>query len=213
MRFSAGKEALTKTSSKHAPPSVTRHSSGFEQFCALLQSSESLSILDMSGASQANISFVTSLGHRISSDDIVGTMQECLGDDFLESQQAASNAQRFLDQTLKFPDESFDGALVWDALQFLTSPVLEQTVAQLLRVMRPGGLMLVFFNADEKASRIPVYNYRIQDQKTLVETPRGTGYQRSQYFNNRSIERLFENASSLKFFLTRDRLREVIVRR
>jgi len=178
----------------------------------MLKTQENLSILDMSGASQSNISFVTSFGHRISSDDIIGTMQEVLGDDFFQNQQAASTAQRFLEQTLTFPDESFDGALVWDALQFLVSPLLEQTVEQLLRVMRPGGLMLVFFNADEKAKQLPLYNYRIQDAKTLLQVPRG-GTQRSQYFNNRMLERLFEKASSLKFFLTRDNLREVIVRR
>ena len=214
MRFGAVKGAADKPSAKDVPPTLTRTSSGFDQFCTIMQTSENMSILDMAGASQANISFVTSLGHRISSDDIVGTMQECFGPDFIENQQAASNAQRFLDQTLTFADESFDGALVWDALQFLTSPLLEQTVGELLRVMRPGGAMLVFFNSDEKATRIPVYNYRVQDQKTLLQVPRaGAGYQRSQYFANRTLEKLFQNAASLKFFLTRDHLREVIVRR
>ncbi|MGH9583968.1 MAG: class I SAM-dependent methyltransferase [Bryobacteraceae bacterium] len=212
MRFSSSKRALTKSGGKDAVPSLTRHSSGFDQFCALLQSSENLSILDMSGASQANISFITGLGHRISSDDIVGTMQQCFGNDFLENQQPASNAQRFLDQTLTFPDESFDGALVWDTLQFLTSPLLDQTVSQLLRVMRPGGLMLIFFNADEKVPRIPLYNYRIQDRKMLLLSPRGDS-QKINFFNNRTLEKIFDKAASLKFFLTRDHLREVIVRR
>lgn len=178
----------------------------------MLQSSEGLSILDMSGASQANISFVTSFGHRISSDDIIGTMLQQFGADWFQSQQAASTAHRFLEQSLTFPDASFDGALLWDALQFLVSPVLEDAVAQLLRVMRPGALILAFFNADEKATHIPLYNYRIQDAKTIMQIPRG-GLQRCQYFNNRMLERLFEGASSLKFFLTRDHLREVIIRR
>lgn len=211
MRFGGGKAARPEPS-QGAPPTLTRASSGFNQFCSALESTEGLSILDMSGVSQANISFVTELGHRISSDDIIGTMQQQFGADWLEGQQAASAAQRFLEQTLTFPDATFDGALVWDALQFLASPVLEEVVKQLLRVMRPGGLMLVFFNADEKAVRIPVYNYRIQDSKTIMQAPRG-GYQQCQYFNNRMLEKLFEPASSLKFFLTRDHLREVIVRR
>jgi SAM-dependent methyltransferase len=212
MRFSALRGASAKGGGKDTAPSLTRHSGGFDQFCAMLQSSENLSILDMSGASQANISYVTGLGHRISSDDIIGTMQQCFGGDFLENQQLASNAQRFLDQTLTFPDESFDGALVWDTLQFLTSPLLDQTVSQLLRVMRPGGLMLVFFNADEKLPHIPLYNYRIQDHKMLLLTPRG-GAQKIHFFNNRTLEKIFDKAASLKFFLTRDNLREVIVRR
>ena len=214
MKFGAQKEQSGKALPKGGGPAQTRHSSGFDQFCSTLRSSEGLSILDMSGASQANISFITGLGHRISSDDIVGTMLDCFGQDFLEAQQAPSVAQRFLDQTLKFPDAFFDGALVWDALQFLTSPILEETIAQLVRVMRPGGQMLMFFNADEKAKHIPVYSYRIQDQKTLIQVPRaGATYQRSQFFNNRNLEKLFGQAASVKFFLTRDNLREVIVRR
>jgi hypothetical protein len=34
----------------------------------------------LSGASQANISFITEAGHRISSDDIVGAMLDAFGD-------------------------------------------------------------------------------------------------------------------------------------
>lgn len=211
MRFGAAKVPFGKSSAKE-PLEIARQSSGFEQFHSFLQGRESLSVLDMSGASQANITFITNAGHRISSDDIIGTMQQCFGDDFYDSQQAASTAQRFLEQTLTFPDDFFDGALVWDAMQFLISPVIEETVDQLLRVVKPGGLILAFFNANDKITKIPVHNYRIQDHKTLAMVTRGAE-QRVQYFNNRTIEKLFRKAESVKFFLTRDHLREVLVRR
>ncbi|MBV9937311.1 MAG: class I SAM-dependent methyltransferase [Acidobacteriaceae bacterium] len=214
MIFGAGKGIFPKSTAKDAPPTLTRTSSGLNQFCSVLGAYQDLSILDMSGASQANISFVTGYGHRISSDDIIGTMGECFGKDLLEGQQAASNAQRFLDQSLTFPDNSFDGILVWDALQFLSSPLIEQAVAQLLRIMRSGGQMLVYFNSQEKAVRFPVYTYRIQDHRTVTQVARpGSTYQRSQYFNSRNLEQLFEHASSIKFFLTRDHLRELIIRK
>jgi SAM-dependent methyltransferase len=201
------------SSHKDALVAFSRHSSGFEQLVGVLQSPETLSILDLAGASQANVSFITNLGHRLSSEDILATLDQCFGKgDDLEAQQSPANGQRFLDQLLNFPDQSFDAALVWDTLQYLTSPLLEQTVDRLLRVVRPGGLILAFFHADEKASRIPVYHYRIQDQKTLSLTPRGD-YRQVQYFNNRALERMFGQAQSLKFFLTRDHLREVVVRR
>jgi hypothetical protein len=211
MKFGVAKAPFGKSSAKDELP-ATRHSSGFEQFYAMLQASPNLSILDMSGASQANISFITGAGHRISSDDILGAMQQHFGEDFHETQQAASNAQRFLETTLTFPDAHFDGALVWDALQFLSPPLIELTIAQLLRVVRPGGMLLAFFNSSEKTTRLPLFNYRIQDPKNIVQIPRG-GAQRCQYFNNRSIEKLFDGAATVKFFLTRDNLREVLVRR
>ena len=211
MTFGRFRGATEKAS---APPAqITRVSTGFEQFCATLKRTEGLSVLDMSGASQANIVFITGLGHRISSDDIIGTMEECFGRDFLTGQRSAAQAQRFLDQTLTAPDASFDAVLVWDALQFLTGNLLDQIILQLLRITRPGGQMLVFFNADDKATRLPVYNYRIQDPKTLLQMPRSGMTQPAQFFQNRTIEKFFENAASLKFFLTRDSLREVIIRR
>ncbi len=211
MKFGRTKSSDSNTA---AAPSATisRRSSGLEQFFAAFPPSDGRPILDLSGASQANITFITNLGHRLSSEDMVGTMQECFGPDYLEGQQSAAKAQRFLDQTLKFPDQSFGGALIWDCLQFLSQPLLGDVVNELLRVTKPGGLLLVFFNADEKAARVPVYNFRIEDQKTLLQVPRGAP-QRPQFFPNRTVEKLFEKAASLKFFLTRDSLREVIVRR
>jgi hypothetical protein len=204
---------MRSSSLRGVPVSFTRQSSGFEQFVSVLQSPETLSVLDLAGASQANVSFITNLGHRLSSDDVLATIEQCFGKgDDLESQQVAADCQRFLDQSLSFPDQSFDAALVWDALQFLTSPLLEQTVDRLMRIMRPGGLILAFFHADQKASQIPVHHYRIQDQKTLLLTPRGD-FRQVQYVNNRALERMFEKAHSVKFFLTRDHLREVIIRR
>jgi SAM-dependent methyltransferase len=213
MKFGSGRGLFSRSQPKESTP-LTRASSGLDQFCSFLESRQDLSVLDMSGASQANITFITSFGHRMSSDDIVGTMLEHFGKDFLSSQQAASNSQRFLDSSLTFPDGTFDAILVWDALQFLAKPVLDQTVSQLLRILRPGGAMLVFFNANEKAVDIPVYSYRVHDRKNLTLLPRGgCPPQKPQYFNNRSLEKVFLNASSVKFFLTRDHLRELIVRK
>jgi hypothetical protein len=213
MKFAtAPKGASAKASFSDHTPALARHSSGFEQFQGLLKGTENLSILDLSGASQANISFITEAGHRISSDDIVGAMLDAFGEQFDDSQQTGAKAARFLEQTLAFPPESFDGALVWDAFQFLAPPLINQTVDRLLRIMRPGGLILAFFNANEKIKEIPLYSYRIKDSKTLLQVPRGLP-QHVQNFNNRMIEKLFESASSVKLFLTRDNLREVIVRR
>ncbi len=205
------KSASTKSETNNG--TLVRQSSGFEQFCTSLRTDETRSVLDFSGASQANIMFITGLGHRISSDDMVETMQECFGNDFIEGQQSAAKAQRFLDQTLAFPDESFDSVLVWDSLQYLATPVIEPAVERLLRITRPGGYILAFFNADEKATRLSLYNYRIQDTKTLLQVPRATQPQRSQFFPNRTVERLFQKAASLKFFLTRGSSRELLIRR
>ena len=153
------------------------------------------------------------MGHRLSSEDILGAMEQCFGaGDFLEDQAVPDKIQRFLDQILQFPEHHFDGCIVWDTFQFLSPQLLELFITKLFKVMRPGGVLLAFFSSDEKITRMPVYSYRIQDSKNLLLASRNTSLP-VQYFNNRSVERLFAEAQSVKFFLSRDHLREVIIKR
>ena len=53
---------------------------------------------------------------------------------------------------------------------------------------------------------------RLVDHMTILLTERGMRPS-GQVFNNRNLERLFGKFESVKFFLTRESLREVIVRR
>ena len=191
----------------------TRQSNGLDQFFAAIRGQYALSILDFAGASQANISYITEMGHRLSSEDYVRSLELAFGDgDFYENQADEERAQHFLDENLRVEDGQFDGALVWDALQFLSQPLLQVTVDRLYDVLRPNSSLLAFFSADEKADQVPLYRYQICDSKTLTLTPRGQ-MKRAQYFNNRGLEKLFHKFQSVKFFLTRDNLREIIVRR
>jgi hypothetical protein len=191
-----------------------RSSNGLDQFFSAIQGESNLSILDLGGASQANISFITSLGYRLSSEDILYSLDDCFGSgsDSLRNQSDAIRVGQFFEQSLDFPDSHFDGALIWDTLQFMTPSLLDQTVKRLSRILRPSSCLLAFFNADERAASIPVHSYRILDEKTLRLVSRGERAP-AQFFNNRSLEKIFQNFQSVKFFLTRDHLREVIVKR
>ena len=192
----------------------TRTSNGLDQFFGFIQDQENLSIVDFAGASQANVSFITTLGHRIYSNDILRTLDEAFGGDgdFVANQSDPRRAAFFLRESFDFSDQCFDGALVWDTLQFLAPPLLQETVDRLYRVLRPQAALLAFFHSEEKADTVPLYSYRILDSKVLSLSPRGQR-KPAQYFNNRSLEKLFQRFHSVKFFLTRDHLREVIVRR
>lgn len=190
-----------------------RQSPGLDQFVHSIQEEHNISVLDLAGASQANVTFITNLGHRLYSDDIVHALDVAFGEgDFFANQEDPERVARFMGQSLDFEQGQFGGALVWDTLQFLSPALLRQTVDQLHHVLQPGACLLAFFNADEKQSSIPAYSYRIADSKTIVLASKGKR-RRAQFFNNRALEKLFENFHSVKFFLTRDHLREVIVKR
>jgi len=193
-----------------APPSV-RPSRGLEQFFFNLQGRVGLSILDLAGASQQNIDFLTSLGHKVYSGNVIRSMEECFGAD-PAGQTNPSRIEFFLKSNFDYPSETFDGVLMWDSMQFMGQALLNSTVERLADIMKPKSYLFAFFTMNDKVQEVQSYEFRIQDAKNLLVTERGlrsTGH----VFNNRSLEKLFGKFESVKFFLTRDNLREVIVRR
>jgi hypothetical protein len=189
----------------------TRPSRGLEQFFFNLHGQVGLSILDLAGASQQNIDFLTSLGHKVYSANVAHSMEECFGSE-PSGQLNPGRIEYFLRTNFDYPTQTFDGVLMWDAMQFMGPALLNATVERLADIMRPKSYLLAFFTVNDKVQEVSSYSFRIQDDKTLMVTDRGmrsTGH----VFNNRSLEKLFGKFESVKFFLTRDNLREVIVRR
>ena len=86
-----------------------------------------LTLLDLAGANQSTMAFLTNLGHRVYSDDFLLQMDRSFGDgDFYENQSDPIKIAQFLDSALDYPAQHFDGALVWDTLEFLSGPLLEK---------------------------------------------------------------------------------------
>jgi hypothetical protein len=190
-----------------------RHSPGLEYFFSSLPG-DPTSILDLAGASQANIGFITGLGHRICSDDITRALDLAFGDgpDFFANQSDPARVERFMSSTLDFHVDELGGALLWDTLQYLSPELLQETLDQLFHIVAPGSSMLAYFQTDERTTVVPVYSYRIVDPCTVQLATKGKT-RPAQYFNNRALEKLFQRFTSVKFFLSRDHLREVIVKR
>lgn len=192
----------------------SRHSNGLEQFFDYIRGEAGLKLLDLSGASQDNVGFITNLGHRLYSEDLLQSLDLTFGKgpEFYENQSIQHRADAFLEQTLNFPEAHFDGALVWDTLEFLAPPLLKAFVERLHFVVRPKSYLLAVFHAQDRGETIPAYSYRIANSGTLMLPTRGVR-QPAQFFNNRAVEKLFQPFESVKFFLSRDSLREVIVKR
>jgi hypothetical protein len=191
---------------------VERQSRGLEQFFSNIRDVNGLSILDLGGAIQENIEFITNLGHRMTTQALMQTLDQTFGRDGLNDQSNQGLIESFLQQNLDFPDNSFDGVLLWDSLQFMSPALLTATLDELHRISRPQSYLLGFFNSDDKSQVSPNSKFRILNANTLSITQKGTRHQ-AQLFNNRNLERLFNKFDSVKFFLTREHLREVIVRR
>jgi len=198
-------------SSRHASgvETVTRASRGLQEFFSYIRGQSGLTILDFGAATQQNVSFITNLGHRLYSENFLQLLKESFTSD--ADQSNPGRIEDFLKQALDYPEGRFDGVLIWDVLEYLSPALLAAVVERLHKIVKPQSYMLAFFHSDDKQDAVPYYTFRIQDLNTLQVDQHGAR-QPVQLFNNRSLEKLFSRFGSVKFFLTRERLREVIIK-
>jgi hypothetical protein len=200
-------------SSRHAggAGSAVRPSRGLEEFFSYIRGQSGLTILDLGGASQQNVSFITGLGHRLYSEDFLRILGDTFGEDGAADQSNPGRIDYFLRQALDHPPGHFDGVLIWNVLEYLAPALLNAVVERLHKTVRPKSYMLAFFHSDDKLEAVPLYTFRIQ-QVNAIEVVQHGMRRPAQLFNNRSLEKLFGRFESSKFFLTRERLREVIIK-
>jgi hypothetical protein len=169
-----------------------------------------LQIVDLGGINQANLDYVTGLGHRLYSEDLLRAHDAFFQPGETDPTQARVSA--FLDDTLRFPRRVIHGALVWDTLQFLPPGLAGAVLDRLRDALAQGSLLLALFHPENSGPVASPQQCRALDHSHLTVTPRPARRRLEQY-NPRSIERLFTGFETVKFFLTRDNLQEVITRR
>jgi hypothetical protein len=189
---------------------VSRRSTGFSEFIRAISRDEGLKILDLGSTSPANITFMTGLGHRFHQEDLLRVANDKA---LLVSNGDGGqtvDVERFLRENMAFQREEFDAVMFWDLADFLPEPLVKPLIERIQVAMKPGGIMLAFFHTKDAGPEAPFYRYNIATRDTLELQP-ARAYRLQRVFNNRHIENLFREYASIKFFLGRDNIREVLV--
>ncbi len=187
-----------------ALPPNTRLSNGLKEFVRELPVGRGL-ILDAGPAWQATIEFFTERGFKIYTDDILRAWREARGE---ESERPL--VERFLARCLDQPDNSFDGILIWDLIDYLDEELLPVVVRRLYQIARPGGLVLGIFHSKVPAPVPEFRRYRIRNAETLEILPTGMTLPVQRALANRQLLDLFGQFRSSKTFIGRDNLREAL---
>jgi hypothetical protein len=145
----------------------TRQSRGLEEFFSYIRDQSGLTILDLGGATQQNVSFITNLGHRLYSEDFLTILRETFGADAPLDQSNPGQVDYFLRQALDYPPGQFDGVLAWDVLEYLGPVLLPAVVERLHKVVKPKSYILAFFHSEAKLEAVPFYTFRIQAMNSL----------------------------------------------
>ena len=208
---------------------LTRRSSGLAELARLFKSEEPLCILDIGSTSAANIRYLTERGHKIYSEDLLDASTDPSLATKDEQGQRILDHKRFLAENLLYSAAQFDVVLCWNLADYLDESLVKPAVARLWSTAKPGGMLLAFFHTHEAGPDAPCYRYHIvgndmlemqhiEARRDLRKGPTGVvhttidkSFRLQRVFNNRNIENLFRDFSSIKFFLTRDNVREVLV--
>jgi len=210
MRWFRGSGApRSATAEAGAAGRQARRSTGLTEFTRVLASKEGAAVLDLGPTSPANISFLTGFGGKVCNEDVVHASREPRYFTPREDGTAAIDPEKFFAGNLNHPEHTFDAVLCWDVADFLTEPLVKPLFARLQFMMKPKGILLAFFHTKEAAPHATHSRYNIVSGESL-EFERRDDLRLQRIFNNRHMENLFQGFSSLKFFLARDNVRELL---
>jgi len=189
---------------------VLRRSTGFGEFLKWIAREEGLSVLDLGCTSPANITFFIGLGHRFHQEDLLRLSADKSLIVPIGQGETKYDVDRFLDENLRFERQEFEAVMFWDLADYLPEPLVKPVIERIHVGMKPGAILFSFFHTKDAGPQAPFYRYNIASKDTLEMQP-ATPYRLQRVFNNRHVENLFHDFSSIKFFLGRDNIREVLV--
>jgi SAM-dependent methyltransferase len=203
---------------------MTRHSSAMAELSRLFASEDPLCVLDIGATSASNIRFFTERGHRIYSQDLLEASTDPSLVTHNEQGSLALDSKKFLEENLAYPNGHFDIVFCWNLADYMDESLVKPVIGRLWSVMKPGSMLLAFFHTREAGPDAPYYRYHITGTDVLEmhalnaksdhrkERPGSArAFTLQRVFNNRHIENLFRDYGSIKFFLSRDNIREVLV--
>jgi SAM-dependent methyltransferase len=229
MKLFRGSSGASQAATPHAGEKLTRRSSGLGELSRLWTVDTPLCVLDLGSTSPSNIRFFTERSHKIYSEDLLvaSTDPNLVTKD--EEGKVVLDSRKFLADNLVYPAAHFDVVLCWNLPDYLDESLVRPVMGRLWSVLKPGGMLLAFFHTKDAGPDSPCYRFHIMGKDTLemqkivlrrearrgptgaVHTAITDGFRLQRVFNNRHIETLFRDFASIKFFLARDNVREVLV--
>lgn len=177
----------------------------FGKFLAALAPRESPVLLDLGPIVGANVNFLGDrLGCKIFVEDLYANLETEL--------RAGHDLPEYFKKRFPQEDESFDGILCWDVLDYLDKASAQIVAQQMTRLLKPGGALYGFFST-VPTSALEYTRFLVVDDTTLRHRAYPALRGRQQVFVNRDITRMFESLTVAESFLLLTKTREMVFRK
>jgi Methyltransferase domain len=183
----------------------TLSTKAFGKFLAALSQRESPVLLDLGPIVGANVNFLGDrLGCKIFVEDLYAGLETEL--------RAGRELPDYFKKRFPQADESFDGILCWDVLDFLDKASAQIVAHEMTRLLKPGGALLGFFSTVPTPAA-EYTRFLVVDDTTLRHRSYPASRGRQQVFVNRDITRMFESLTVSDSFLLLTKTREMVFRK
>ena len=180
------------------------------KFIASLTGRSSPVLLDLGSVHGSNVTF---FGERLGCKIIVEDLSKDI-DRAVKEKTVPELASHF---TRRFSQEtgSVDGVLCWDLFDYLDKNAAAALAAQIVRILKPEGVVLAFFNTVEPKEPNPATytKHVVVDQAHLQYRPYPAARGKQKPFQNRDIQRMFEPLRITEQFLLKSQQREMLFRK
>jgi hypothetical protein len=164
-------------------------------------------VLDLGGASGANVEFFSRFSSRLQ----IADLPDALASQDLRASLTADPAAA-LRRILPSAREPFDVVLAWDLLNYLTREQCGRLAEYLEGVCRQGALMLAFVSTTREMSDAPLV-FKIVDEQTLLLQPRTSATRQSPRFPPAEVEHLMTGFAVVQSVVMRHGVREYLFSR
>ena len=180
------------------------------KFLASLSTRQQPRLLDLGPVVGGNVTFFgEQLGCKILVEDIYKDIDRHVREGKLEDLPA------FFSKRFHQDAAAVDGILCWDVFDYLDRASATALAQQLVRILRPEGALLAFFNtAEPPVGAAATYTkHVVVDPTNLQYRSYAAARAKQRPVLNRDIQRMFEPLRITEQFLLKNNLREVLFRK
>jgi SAM-dependent methyltransferase len=180
------------------------------KFIAGLNGRTSPVLLDLGSVTGSNVTF---FGERLGCKIIVEDLSKDI--DKAVKEKTLPDLPGHFGTRFSQEDASVDGVLCWDLFDYLDKNAAAALARQIVRILKPEGVVLAFFNTLEPKEPNPaVYTkHVVVDQAHLQYRPYPAARGKQRPFQNRDIQRMFEPLRITEQFLLKSQQREMLFRK
>ena len=164
-------------------------------------------LLDLGSVVGANVTFLGKyLGCKLFVEDLLADLNRLMRND-----SGAYSVGTCLKKRLSQEDESVDGVLCWDLLDYVDAAAGRIVAAELVRVLRPGGTLFICFGAPQQ--ELGQTKYEIVDESNIRHRVCASTGRRARALESREATQIFRDLSISDSFLLSNRMREMLFRK